>query len=83
MDGADSDLFLYFKVLMAKGLSILSRPESLNKIKALLTICEKFSNLECFKKFKMAKFLKRFQASLNPAEVGRGSNGSDWSTFSG
>lgn len=69
LGGLDSELFVYFKILLAKGLTVLTKPENLNKLKALLIICAKYSNLSCFKNFRMSKFLKRFQVNLDPVQV--------------
>ena len=56
---------------MAKGLTVLAKEESINKITALLSICEKYSNLTCFKKFRLSNFLKRFTRKLTPSGVSK------------
>lgn len=69
MGGKDSDLFFFFKILMAKGLQALTTPKNIKRIEALLMICSQFSDLDCFQGFRFSNFWKRFKPDINETEV--------------
>jgi phosphatidylinositol kinase/protein kinase (PI-3 family) len=59
LEGRDSDLFLYLKFSLLKGLLALQK--HVQEIAALVCILQQDSDLPCFKGFKLEEFQARFR----------------------
>ena len=67
LGGEDSDLFLYFKIIMMKGFLELKKHASC--IVNMILIMKEKSSLPCFKNFDLELFRSRFLEKKNDNEV--------------
>ena len=67
MGGVDSEMFLYFKLLLFKG--FIELKAHVNDLAYLLLIMKKKSDLPCFQKFNIKDFKYRFKRNLTDHQV--------------
>ena len=67
MDGYNSQLFAYFKILLMSGLSVLKK--HVEDFSTMLEIMMVNTDLPCFQKFSLAAFKDRFGIRLTDKDV--------------
>ena len=61
MGGLESEMFLYYQMLMYKGYLELRKPQNLESMVYLLEIMMEESNLPCFINFNLEVWRRRFR----------------------
>jgi phosphatidylinositol 4-kinase len=67
MDGKNSDLFRYYKLLLERGFNVLKK--YVDEIVNIILIMQLESDLYCFKKFDIVEFRERFLEGSTDKEV--------------